>query len=121
MDTFNDWLSDSQKQRNALFEHSKSEIPNDKGALSGDIEKSIRAAEAAGAQLNRSKYYLTEAMKNAYQTCADLSPDVKGKARDILIADAVKAEQLLHDDLENLARSLNNRIRAELNSRRSLL
>lgn len=120
-ETFESWLTASQKQRDALFAHSHSEIPNDKGLLSDDIEKSIRAAEAAGAQLNRAKFYLTAARKEALMTARDLSPNEKGKARDILIDDAVKGEQLLHDDIENLARSLNNRVRAELNARRSLL
>lgn len=121
METFSEWLSSSQKQRDALFAHSNKPIPDDRGELSNDIEKSIRAAEAAGAQLNRAAYYLTAAKKDALLAAKDLSPDAKGVAREILIADAVKAEQLLHDDLENLARSLNQRVRAEMNSRRSLL
>lgn len=121
METFSEWLTSSQKQRDALFKHSAKEIPSDKGELSGDIELSIRAAEAAGAQLNRAAYYLTAAKKEALLTAKDLSPDAKGVAREILIADAVKSEQLLHDDLKNLAHTLNQRVRAELNSRRSLL
>lgn len=121
MEPAESWILKTQKQRDALFAHSASAIPNDKGALSDDIELSIRAAEAGGAQLNMAKYYLTSAMKSALQTAADLSPDAKGLAREILIKDAVKDEQLLHDNLENLCRSLNSRVRAECNSRRSLL
>ena len=121
MESFENWLTSSQLQRDALFLHSKSKIPTDRGELSDDIEKSIRAAEAAGAQLAKSQYYLTEATAQALITARDLSPDIKGKERDIMIKDSVKGVQLLNDEIENLARSINNRVRAMLNSRRSLL
>lgn len=117
MKPFEQWLTESQGQRDALFEHAKKPIPSDKGLLDQDIEKSIRAAEAAGAQLAMSRYYLTEARMTALKSIGD----VKGSARDITIEDAVKQYELLKDQLENLAKSLNSRVRAACNGRRSLL
>lgn len=118
MEPLDTWLTSTQKQRDALFAHSKSPIPNDKGQLDDDIEKSIRAAEAAGAQFATARYYLTGAIADAF---AAIPTDVKGKARDIAIDDKVKGVQLLHDQIENLAKSLNSRVKAECNGRRSLL
>ena len=118
MENLETWLAQTQKQRDALFAHSKSQIPTDKSSLDDDIEKSIRAAEAAGAQFAMSRFYLTGAIAEAF---AAIPPDVKGQAREILIDDKVKTIQLLHDNLENLAKSLNSRVKASCNGRRSLL
>lgn len=118
MEALKTWLAQTQKQRDALFQHSRSRIPTDKGELDDDIEKSIRAAEAAGAQFAMSRFYLTGAITDAF---AAIPPEVKGQAREILIDDKVKVVQLLHDNLENLARSLNSRVKASCNGRRSLL
>lgn len=118
MESFEDWLSSSQKQRNALFSHSKSEIPNEKGLLDADIEKSIRAAEAAGSQLAKARYFLTDARASELRK---IDSSVKGVAREVYLEDAVKSTQLLVDEIENLARSLNSRVKAACNGRRSLL
>lgn len=121
MDDLETWLTDSQYQRDALFSHAKSPIPSDKGHLDHDIELSIRVAEAAGAQLAKARYYLTGAMADAFSNVSKTSPDVKGAPREILIKDQVKGIQLLHDEIENLARALNSRVKASCNGRRSLL
>ena len=118
MDDLSSWLTSTEKQREALFAHSRSQIPNDKGLLDADIEKSIRAAEAAGAQLAKMRYFLTEATKKAFDA---IPADVKGLGREVTINDMVKSEQLLHDQLDNLARALNSRVKASCNGRRSLL
>ena len=121
METFESYLASSQKQRDALFAHSKSPIPTDKGDLGDDIELSIRAAEAAGAQLAKMRYYLTSALKEAMLYAREKAPEYTVKEKDILVRDYVKDIQLLHDEVENLARSLNSRVKAECNGRRSLL
>lgn len=121
MDEFSEWLTESQAIRDALFAHSKSKIPNEKGLLDADIEKSIRAAEVSGAQLAVVKYHLTGAMADAFKDMQVNHPDVKGVGRDILIKDRVREIELLHDQIENLARSLNSRVKSECNCRRSLL
>lgn len=118
MDSLENWLASTQKQRDALYAHSKSRIPNDKGELDADIEKSIRAAEAAGSQLASARFYLTEATAQAF---AKIPPDTKGAAREIIIEDEVKEIKFLYDNIENLARSLNSRVKAACNGRRSLL
>lgn len=121
MEYLETWLRESQKQRDALFAHSKSPIPTERGLLDHDIELSIRAAEAAGAQLAKAKYFLTGALADAFRNVTKIDPDVKGVPRDILIKYQVKGIQLLHDEIENLARALNSRVKAECNGRRSLL
>lgn len=121
METLETWLSSSQVQRDALFAHAKSPIPTDRGSLDGDIELSIRAAEAAGAQLAKAKYYLTGALSDAWKNVKTLYPDASIKELDAHIKDQIKGVQLLTDEIENLAKSLTKRTMAELNSRRSLL
>lgn len=118
MDSLETWLTATQKQRDALFAHAKSAIPSEHSLLGDDIEKSIRAAEAAGAQLADVRYYLTGARKVAFDS---IPVEVKGIGREIAIDDKVKEIQMLYDKMENLAKSLNSRVRASCNGRRSLL
>lgn len=121
MDTLETWLTSSQSQRDALFSHAKSPIPTERGLLDHDIELSIRAAEAAGAQLAKAKYYLTGALADAWKNVRTLHPDASVKELDAHIRDQVKGIQLLTDEIENLAKSLNKRTMSECNARRSLL
>lgn len=120
-ETFEAWLTRTQKQRDALFAYSKTPMPTDAGERTADIDKSLRAAEAAGEQCADAQYFLTQATAQAILTARDLSPDLLAKERDIMVKDSVKDIQRLYDYLDVLCKVLNSRVRAGCNARRSLL
>jgi hypothetical protein len=118
---FEEWLEKTQANRDELFAYSKTEMPTDAGERTKDIDRSLRSAEAAGLMLSDCQFFLTMNTAQMY-TAADLAGQGNNaKEREILVKDAVKDVQRLYDYLEILTRTLNTRVRAGMNARRSIL
>lgn len=95
-------------------------MPDGQGR-SGDIEKAIRGAEAAGLQLSQVQYFLTGETAKSVMSHKTECPELSAKERDLMVKDHVKDIQRLYDRLDVLCHSLNIRIRSQLNARRSIL
>ena len=99
-DTFEEWLSRTQVQRDALFAYAKTETPTDPVLISGDIDKAMRAEFAAGIQLVDCDYFLTG--ETAKAVMAYKEDEKSAKERDILVKDSVKGIRRLRDSLSLL-------------------
>ncbi len=102
---FPTWLADSQRQRDALFEFAKSEMPTASELIGGDIDKSIRAEEAAGLQLIDVEYFLTGENAKAVLKFKEPEQDKKGLSateRNIMVKLEVREIVRLRDRLELL-------------------
>ena len=102
MENFEQWLTRTQKTRDALFEYAKSEMPTEQGLLSMDLDKCIRAEGAAGLQHIDADFYLKGETAQAVITSRDLSPDISAKEREIQVRDSVKSAAKLVAQLELL-------------------
>lgn len=100
-ETFEEWITRTQNQRDALFAYAREEMPTEAVLIGGDIDKSMRAEFAAGIQLVDADYFLTaETAKSVMHYRGDDS--LSAKERDIMVKDSVKDTKRLRDSLELL-------------------
>ena len=96
------WLSNSQKQRDALFEYAKEPMPTELAMIGPDIDKALRAEEASGLQLIDVEFFLTgETAKTilAHKKREDLEA-YSANERSAMIKNEVKEIVRLRDSLE---------------------
>lgn len=119
MESFEDWLTRTQVQRDALFSYAKTETPTEPALIGIDIDKSMRAEFAAGLQLVDCDYFLTG--ETAKSVLAAKDDGKSAKERDILVKDSVKGIRRLRDSLSLLKEILVARRIAGFGARKGLL
>ncbi len=103
--SFESWLQSTQKQRDALFDYAKSEMPTSPELIGADIDKAIRAEQAAGLQAIDAEYFLTGETAKAVLKYKEPDQENKGYSateRNIMVKLEVREIVRLRDRLELL-------------------
>lgn len=121
-DTFEEWLTKTQTQRDALVAYSKSEMPTDAVLVGPDLDKALRAELAAGLELVDCEYFLTGETARAildHKKREDLDA-YSANERSAMIKNEVKEIVRLRDSLELLKSIFSARRIAQFGARRNM-
>ena len=121
-ETFTDWLTRTQIQREALFAYAKTEMPTDAVLVGPDIDKALRAEVAAGLELIDCEYFLTGETAKAildHKKREDLEA-YSANERSAMIKNEVKEIVRLRDSLELVKSIFSARRIAQFGARRNM-
>ena len=119
---FPTWLSNSQKQRDALFSYAKESMPTELALIGPDIDKALRAEEASGLQLIDVEFFLTGETAKAilsHKKKEDIEA-YSANERSAMIKNEVKEIVRLRDSLELVKSILSARRIAQFGARKAM-
>jgi hypothetical protein len=121
-DTFEEWLTKTQTQRDALFAYAKEEMTTDLALIGADLDKALRAELAAGTELVDCEFFLTGETARAildHKKREDLEA-YSANERGAMIKNEVKEIVRLRDSLELLKSIFSARRIAQFGARKAM-